>query len=114
MISPDSSDQDSMKYAIFGGEGISTEDKLSQYKGVVSWSYLAPHYKNEALFFVDSSLDLEVVGAAFTGNEVERVDAWIKAGDLVKIAELHARQWEGTGIEFEALVVSPFVLCRPL
>ena len=40
----------------------------------------------------------------------------LKAGDIVKIGDLHAAQWEKPGdkTEFEALVVSPFVLCRPV
>jgi hypothetical protein len=42
------------------------------------------------------------------------VEGWLKSGDLVKIGDLHAAQWEGKAVEFEALVVSPFVLCRPL
>jgi hypothetical protein len=41
------------------------------------------------------------------------VEAWLRCGDLVKIGDLHAAQWEKGGMEFEALVVSPFVLCRP-
>ena len=103
-----------MKYSILGGDELTTEQKLSQSMGVVSWSYLAPHFKNQVLYFVDSSLTLEEVGACFTNNEVKQVDAWIKSGDMVKISELHAQQWEGTETEFEALVVSPFVLCRPV
>jgi hypothetical protein len=42
------------------------------------------------------------------------VEAWLNVGDLVKISELHAQQWEtAPETRFEALVVSPFVLCRP-
>ena len=103
-----------MKYAMLGGDELSTQEKLSQYTGEVNWSYLAPHYTNEALFFVDPSITLEDVGAAFSENRTDQVEAWIKKGDLVKIAALHAQQWEGTNTMFEALVVSPFVLCRPV
>ncbi len=102
-----------MKYTIMGGEELSIEEKLAQYKGCVGWKYLAPHYENGALYFVDPEFDLEQVGAAFSENETERVEAWLKRGDLVKIESLHAQQWEGTDTEFEALVVSPFVLFRP-
>jgi len=103
-----------MKYSILGGDELSVEEKLSQSMGVVSWEYLSPHFKNEALYFVDPSLDLEDVGARFAKDGAEQVEKWIKSGDLVKISELHAQQWEGTDTEFEALVVSPFVLCRPV
>ena len=82
--------------------------------GEVGWSYLAPHFKNGSLYFVDPELALEEVGLAFTENRKDEVEAWLKAGDIVKIEALHAAQWEGDDkVLFEALVVSPFVLCRP-
>ncbi|MDB4804895.1 DUF2288 domain-containing protein, partial [Akkermansiaceae bacterium] len=58
------------------------------------------------------SLALEAVGAAITADDKAAVEAWLKAGDLVKIEALHAVQWEGSEQLFEALVVSPFVLCQ--
>ena len=102
-----------MKYAILGEDGSSTEEKLAQYTGRVPWTYLAPHYRNGSLYFVDPSLELAAVGAVFSENRADQVQAWIKTGDLVKIEALHAAQWEDGDQEFEALVVSPFVLCRP-
>lgn len=114
MIAPDSSENEQMKYGILGGEQVGVADKLAQSKGEVSWGYLAPHQRSGALYFVDPSLALEDVGLAFSNNERDRVDAWLKSGDLVKLEALHAAQWEGTETRFEALVVSPFVLCRPV
>jgi len=94
---------------------FSTPEKLANYTGTVTWDYLRPHYERGGLFFVDPCLKLEVVGAAIAENESERVDAWLKSGDLVKISDLHAAQWEKPAeVLFEALVVSPFVLCRPV
>lgn len=103
-----------MKYAILGSE-MREDEKLAQSKGVVGWPYLAPHCRNGSLYFVDPDMELEVAGMALAGNQRDQVEAWLKAGDLVKLGELHAAQWEGNDqIQFEALVVSPFVLCRPL
>jgi hypothetical protein len=91
----------------------SVREKLSNYTGVVPWSYLAPHAAKGALYFVDPALTLEEVGTAFSENHAEQVAVWLKSGDLVKIEALHAAQWENGEAEFEALVVTPFVLCRP-
>lgn len=102
-----------MRYGILGEDHTSAEEKLAKYTGTVSWSYLRPHYESGSLFFVDSALRLEDVGAAFAENRAEEVEALLKKGDLVKIEALHAAQWKDTDIQFEALVVSPFVLCRP-
>jgi hypothetical protein len=66
------------------------------------------------LYFVDPALKLAEVGCVFSKNQKEQVEVWLKSGDIVKIGNLHAEQWGRVGIEFEALVVSPFVLCRPV
>ena len=117
VISPDpssGSDSDQMRYAMLGEDAGSTEEKLEKYVGQVPWSYLVPHYKAGSLFFVDPGLDLKEVGAAIADNQADVVEAWLKSGDLVKIEAIHAGQWEGSKTQFEALVVSPFVLCRPV
>ena len=103
-----------MKYAILGQDTSSTAEKLESYTGTVGWSYLRPHWQNGVLYFVDPELKLVDVGAAISENDKARVEGWLKSGDLVKIGDLHAAQWEGKAVQFEALVVSPFVLCRPL
>lgn len=101
MNSPDSTDPED------------TREKLANYTGQVPWSYLVPHALKGSLYFVDPALALAEVGAAFSANRAERVAAWLKSGDLVKIEALHAAQWDQSETEFEALVVTPFVLCRP-
>jgi hypothetical protein len=89
------------------------EERLAAQIGTVPWRYLLPHCRNGVLLYVDPALPLAEVGAAIARNESPRVEAWLRSGDLVKLGELHAGQWENDAPEFEALVVSPFVLCRP-
>jgi hypothetical protein len=114
MIAREIPDPEPMKYALLGQDTSSTAEKLASYSGTVAWSYLRPHWQNGVLYFVDPGLKLVDVGAAIAENDKARVEAWLKTGDLVKIGDLHAAQWEGGAAVFEALVVSPFVLCRPL
>lgn len=91
------------------------EENLTTAAAPVAWSYLRPHFERGALIFVDPSLPLESVSSAIAADDHLRVKTWLKAGDLVKIESLHAAQWESSeGDCFEALVVSPFVLFRPL
>jgi len=112
-----------MRYGMLGDDPQTAEEKLAKYSGQVDWSYLKEHCEKGTLFFVDSALKLEAVGVAITADEKEKIAAWLKSGDLVKLEALHAAQWEeqkdDEGKEkpkqqFEALVVSPFVLCRPV
>jgi len=105
---------DSTEPASSDADPDSTREKLANYTGQVPWSYLAPHAAKGGLYFVDPALKLEDVGAAFSTNRAEQVAAWLKTGDLVKIEALHAAQWEKSETDFEALVVTPFVLCRPV
>ncbi|MFP6896222.1 MAG: DUF2288 family protein [Roseibacillus sp.] len=102
-----------MKYVMLGDDNSGTEEKLAKYTGNVPRSYLASHYENDTLFFVDPELKLETVGAVFTEDRSKQVEEWLKSGDLVKIEDLHVKQWAESECQFEALVVSPFVLCRP-
>jgi hypothetical protein len=99
---------------MLGEDTSSNEEKLKKFTGRVPWSYLAPHFKTGSLYFVDPSLELEDVGAAFSENRAQQVEQWLKAGDLIKIEDLHAMQWAERKCDFDALVVSPFVLCRPV
>ena len=114
MVSPNANNPEPMKYAILGEDTSSEEEKLEKYTGTVGWGYLRPHFISGVLYFVDLSMPLAEVGRAFTENRKDRVEAWLRYGDLVKIGDLHAAQWEKGGMEFEALVVSPFVLFRPV
>ncbi len=102
-----------LRYGMLGDDKRPTEEKLAKYSGEVSWAYLKEHYAKGTLFFVDPDLKLETVGAEIVADEKAAIAAWLKSGELVKIEALHAVQWEGTEQQFEALVVSPFVLCRP-
>jgi hypothetical protein len=88
--------------------------KLANDIGQVPWSYLAPHALAGNLLFVDPELPLDDVGLAISSNQTDRVQHWLKSGDLLKIEAIHAAQWEDGRTEFEALVVLPFVLCRPV
>lgn len=98
----------------FGEDRTRDAEKLAHYTGEVPWTYLAPHALTGSLYFVDPALKLEDVGAAISANQADHVQAWLKNGDLIQIEALHTAQWENGDTEFEALVVSPFVLCRPV
>ncbi len=112
MIS-ESENPEGMKYGLLGVDQSSDAEKLAKYQGEVDWSYLRPHYERECLYFVDPQLEMSLVGEAMAKDDATAIERWLKAGDLVKIEAIHAFQWEGGELVFEALVVSPFVLCRP-
>lgn len=102
-----------MTYQILGGDESTTKEKLEKYTGEVDWAYLAPHYHNGALLYIDPALSLAEVGEALTRDDAERIQAWKQNGDIVAPSGPHAAYWEESGETFRALVVSPFVLIQP-
>jgi len=102
-----------LQYAVAGGDEPTTAEALEKYTGTVAWDYLKPHFESGVLLYVDGSLDLAEVGAVIAADATVKVEAWLKAGDLLKPGTLHAEHWESSGESFAALVVSPFVLMQP-
>ncbi|HKK17393.1 MAG TPA: DUF2288 domain-containing protein [Opitutales bacterium] len=90
------------------------EEKLEKYSGEVDWSYLKPHFEAGAMIYVDPSLDLKTAGLAFAEDDKIKVESWLKSGDLVQPCDLHAEHWEEEKTRFEAMIVRPFVLARPV
>ncbi|MCP5538147.1 MAG: DUF2288 domain-containing protein [Akkermansiaceae bacterium] len=103
-----------MKYGVIGDDTLTTPEKLEKYTGVVDWEYLKPHFESGALIYVDPCLGITDVGQALADDAKDRIEAWLKSGDLVKPSELHAQWWQENPQEFTALVVSPFVLMQPV
>jgi hypothetical protein len=106
-------DEEIMKYGVLGEDAATTPEKLEKYTGEIAWSYLKPHFESGALLFVDPALELTEVGIALTTDQVKKVDAWKKNGDLVTPSQPHADFWAESNQHFKALVVSPFVLAQP-
>lgn len=82
--------------------------------GQTTWGYLAPHLEHGNLYFVDPAISLSDAAQAIARDEKQQVAAWLQSGDLVKLQEIHAAQWDPATTIFDAVVVSPFVLCRPI
>lgn len=108
------SNNDPMPYGVLGDDQTTSLEKLEKYSGIVEWSYLKPHYKNEALIFVDLSLSITEVGEALANDDADRVSLWRSTGDIITPSAPHASYWEESQTKFKALVVSPFVLIQPI
>lgn len=103
-----------LQYDMLGGDDTPAEEKVAKYTGEVDWTYIKPHYKSGAMIYVDPALDLTVVAQAFTKDNKEQVQAWLKSADLVKPSHLHEDWWEHDKTRFTAVVITPFVLAQPI
>lgn len=104
---------DTMNYGTVGGDALSTPEKLEKYTGEVDWQYLKPHFESGALIYVDPTLSITEVGSAVADDDSQKIQSWLKSGDLVKPSKLHAQWWQENPETFTALVVTPFVLIQP-
>ena len=109
---PDEAQQ--MHYDMLGNQHPTEAEKLEKYTGTVDWSYLKSHFDQDALLYVDPSLQLAHVGNVIAGDDKVQVESWLKTGDLLKPGAPHAEHWQSSQAKFTALVVSPFVLIQPL
>ncbi len=105
--------KESLQYNILGEDISSETEKIAKYTGEVDWEYMKPHFRSGAMIYVDPSLDLTLVAEAFSTDQKEQVQAWLKTADLVKPDSLHADWWEHDQTRFMAVIIQPFVLAQP-
>ncbi len=106
--------EEKLNYNVLGFDDTDSSEKIAKYTGDVDWTYLKPHFKTGAMIYVDPELVLTEVAAAFTTDNKQQVQAWLKSADLVKPSSLHAEWWEYDETRFTAVVITPFVLAQPL
>jgi hypothetical protein len=111
-ISPNEGQE--MCYDMLSIDDKTENEKLEKYSGAVDWSYLRTHYQQDALLYVDASLQLAQVGEVIVSDDKAQVEHWLQTGDLLKPGPAHAEYWESSKIRFTAMVVSPFILIQPL
>ncbi len=113
-MSDEQNQNEKMAYGMVGDDGLTDEQRRNKYTGDVDCEYLEPHIKQGVVIFVDPSIDLDEAGAAFSSDDKVKVDAWLKAGDLVKVDELHLKWWQSQKTRFMAQIVKPFVLVKEI
>lgn len=86
--------------------------RLRAESGRLAWDELAPHYARGVVVRVSAGLDLIEVGAAFAEDNVAQVTAWLEGGAVARASEDDARHWTAGNMEFEALVVAPWVVVK--
>ena len=86
--------------------------KLNTETGRISWDELMPHFARGVVIKVAAELDLVEVAASFATDDRERVEGWLKGGELARASDDDARQWSETSPSFWAVVAAPWVLVQ--
>jgi hypothetical protein len=87
--------------------------RLSSLAGPVPFEVLAEHLERDAIFIVAPTVSLLECGVAVAMDDVDRVRAWIDAGELRKPTLDERSSWPKAGKRtWVAIVVQPFVLVQ--
>lgn len=78
----------------------------------IAWRELEPHYERGALIQVDKALDLIDVATSFANDDKDRVEAWIGAGQILRLSSGVADDWRTRNPELWAVVTAPWVLVQ--
>lgn len=88
--------------------------RLNAETGRISFAELAPHFARGVVVRVAVELDLVEVAASVVEDRRDRVEAWMKAGDVAVATDDDARRWTVANPEFWAVVAAPWVLVQEI
>lgn len=78
------------------------------------WASLLPHAKRHAFFLVGDAVSLVDVALAVARDDQAAVKGWMEDQTLRRPSADELADWERMPMPFEAIIVQPFVLGRPL
>jgi len=79
----------------------------------VTWRELKIHLQRDAIIIFSAEIDLIEAAVAVAGDDKNRVESWLAAGQLGKPTAQQLKDWEGeTDKLFQMLIVQPFILIQ--
>ncbi len=88
--------------------------RLNAETGKLSWPELQRHFARGVVIRVDGELDLVAVAAAFVRDDKPEVERWLTSGQVERVGEEHARDWQERDPLFWAVVAAPWVLVQEI
>ena len=80
----------------------------------INWDELQRFFAGGWLIYVDKNTNLLDVAVAFSQDDKDIVSKWLTSGEVAKVTDTQARQWQKNNASFWANVVKPWVLIQPL
>lgn len=82
--------------------------------GKLSWPELSRHFARGVVIVVNDKLDLVEVAAKMVVDDKDAVEQWLKADQLVRADDTHAKDWQDNDMVFWSVVVAPWVLVQEI
>lgn len=86
--------------------------KLNTETAKADWAELQPFFAKGQLIKVDNRLDLINVAAHIASDDTNSVRVWMMSGQLVKLDDDTARDWEERKPAIWTVVVAPWILVQ--
>ena len=80
----------------------------------IEWQELQRFFAGGWLIYVSSTTNLLDVAVAFSQDDKEQVSKWLTSGDVAKVTDEQAKQWNEESTTFWSTVVKPWVLIQPV
>jgi hypothetical protein len=96
---------------------MSTEarQKIAQQILTGQWADIREHMERDAIFIVESDLDLVDVGICVVNDDVEAVRVWLDRGSLARPTRQQATDWDKSSDRlFRFVILAPYVLIQEL
>jgi hypothetical protein len=79
----------------------------------INWSELQRFFAGGWLIYVSSETNLLDVAVAFSQDDKDKVGKWLASGEVAKVSDDQAKQWNAEDAIFWSTVVKPWVLIQP-
>jgi hypothetical protein len=96
---------------------MSTEAREKLAKEILTghWADIRDHMERDAVFLVESDLDLIDVGVCVMNDDVATVRAWLDRGSLARPTRQQAANWDKSSDRlFRFVILAPYVLIQEL
>lgn len=86
--------------------------KLNGETARLSWKELERHFARGVVIRVATGLDLVEVALRFARDDRARVAALLESGQVARVSDAEALDWQERGAELWGVVVAPWVLVQ--
>lgn len=87
---------------------------LKEETAPMSWSDLIPFFARGQLIAVGPKLDLLDVAVAVSQDNLAQVEKWMQGGDVLRVDDTLAKEWNDKEPQLLTVVIAPWVLAQEI
>ena len=87
--------------------------KVNSETARLPWRELEKHFAQGNVVWIAKELDLVEVAVRISHDDKSTITQWMADGQLAKVSDQQALDWQAADTSLWAVVVSPFILVQP-